>query len=322
MLLNSKDSVLKVHLGLLFVSFVFGVNSVTAKYAMREIAPMALVLIRIASSAVILFVIHKIFIKEKIQSAKDYLWFALFSIFGIVINQVLFLKGLSLTTAINATVLVTTIPVVTIVIAIILGKEPASVRRVLGSIISFAGVIMLMGSEKIDLNDNYFIGNILVFINAVSFGIYLVISKNILKRYHPATVTSWVFIFGAVGVFPIGIKEVVNLPYGEVSLTAWLCAAFLIIFSSVIVYYINNWALQRTSSSTVAVYIYIQPIVATIISTLTLGETLTLNTVISAALIFAGVFIVSLKMREEMMQEAASSKELDLFRESVAMKED
>ncbi len=318
---DSKDSTLRVHLGLLFVSFIFGANSVTAKIAMREISPMALVLIRVSTSAVILFIIHRIFIKEKIQQSRDYWSFALFSIFGIVINQVLFLKGLSMTTAINATVLVTTIPVVTIVIAILLRKEPASLRKILGSVISFIGVVMLLGSEKIDLHDDFFMGNILVFINAVSFGIYLVISKNILRRYHPSTVTSWVFIFGAIGVFPFGIKDVANLSYAEVSMTAWLCAAFLIIFSSVIVYYINNWALQRTSSSTVAVYIYVQPVVATIISTLTLGETLTLNTAVSAAVIFAGVFIVSLKMREELKAEAAS-KEMDLFKGSIALKED
>lgn len=103
-------------------------------------------------------------------------------------------------------------------------------------------------------------------------------------------------------------------------MTAWLCVAFLILFASVAVYYINNWALQRTSSSMVAVYIYIQPVVATAISTAVLNETLTMNAVLSALLIFTGVFIVSLKMRDEMKKESAG--EMDLFKESVALKED
>ncbi len=318
--MNSSPT-LRIHLSLLFVSAVFGINSVTAKIALKEIDAMALVCLRISTAAVILYALQRIFIKERIQSAKDYLLLAFYSIFGIIINQTLFLKGLALTTAINATVLVTTIPVVTIVIALIMGREKKSFRKIFGSLLSFVGVIMLIGAEKIDLNDQFFVGNLLVFINAVSFGVYLVISKNILKRYHPATVTTWTFIFGAVGVMPFGIQQAFELPYAEISATAWYCVAFLILFSSVIVYYINSWALQRTTSSTVAVYIYVQPIVATFISTWMLGETLTLHTVLSALLIFAGVFIVSLKMREEIKADAAS-KELDLVRESMALKED
>lgn len=317
----NKSSTFRIHLALLFVSAVFGVNSVTAKIALKEIDPMALVCIRISIAAIILYVLQVLFIKERIRSAKDYLQLAFFSVFGIIINQTLFLKGLALTTAINATVLVTTIPVVTIVIALILGREKKSFRKIFGSILSFVGVILLLGAEKIDLNDQFFVGNLLVFINAVSFGIYLVIAKDILKRYHPATVTTWTFIFGAIGVMPFGMNQALQLSYSGVSTTAWLCVAFLILFSSVIVYYINSWALQRTTSSTVAVYIYVQPIVATIISTMTIGETLTWPTVFAALLIFAGVFIVSLKMKEELKAEAAS-KEMDLVRESMALKED
>lgn len=317
----NSSSTLRIHLALLFVSAVFGINSVTSKIALKEIDPMALVCIRIFIAAVILFALHRIFIKERIQSFRDYIKLAFFSIFGIIINQTLFLKGLSLTTAINATVLVTTIPVVTIVIALIMGREKASFRKIFGSLLSFVGVILLLGTERIDLNNQFFVGNVLVFVNAVSFGVYLVISKDILKRYHPATVTTWTFIFGALGVMPFGLEPAIHLPYAEISTTVWLCVAFLILFSSVIVYYINSWALQRTTSSTVAVYIYVQPIVATIVSTWTLGEKLTGPTVFAALLIFAGVFIVSLKMREE-LKAGPASKELDLVRESMALKED
>lgn len=317
----NTSSTLRIHLALLFVSAVFGVNSVTAKIALKEIDPMALVCIRITTAAVILYVLQTLFIKERIRSAKDYLKLAYFSVFGIVINQTLFLKGLSLTTAINATVLVTTIPVVTIVIALIMGREKKSFRKITGSILSFIGVLLLLGTERIDLNNQFFVGNLLVFINAVSFGVYLVIAKDILKRYHPATVTTWTFIFGAIGVMPFGITQAIHLPYADISTTAWLCVTFLILFSSVIVYYINSWALQRTTSSTVAGYIYVQPVVATVISTMILGESLTWATVFASLLIFAGVFIVSLKMREELKEEAAS-KEMDLVKESMALKED
>lgn len=230
----------------------------------------------------------------------------------------LFLKGLSLTTAINATVLVTAIPVVTILIAIMMRKEKASFRKIIGSVLSFIGILVLLGSERIDFADQYFLGNLLVFLNGVSFAIYLVISKDILKRYKPATVVTWNFIFGTVGVLPFGWNETLALNPGEISAVAWWCIAFLILFASVLVYYINGWALQRTTPSTVAAYIYIQPLIATIISVTWLGETLKVSTVIAAALIFGGVFLVSLKMREELRND----RELDLIKESVALKEE
>ncbi len=318
--MNSKSSpTWLVHGALFVVSLIFGINSVTAKIAMKEIDPMALVFIRIVSAAIILFILQKFFIREKIQSARDYFLLAFFSLFGITINQVLFLKGLALTTAINATILVTTIPVATIAVALILRKEAASVRKILGTILSFVGVFFLLGTERIDFRNDYFVGNLFVFLNAVSFGIYLVISRNLLRRYHPATVTAWTFIFGAIGVFPFGIQQVMATDFFSISPAGWWCITFLIIFSSVIVYYINNWALQRTSSSTVAVYIYVQPIIATLISTLMMGEDLRWQTVFASLLIFAGVFIVSLKMREELN---STKKEKDLFIESAAMRED
>ncbi|HMW32349.1 MAG TPA: DMT family transporter [bacterium] len=312
-----------VHLALFFVSLVFGVNAVTSKYAMREIHPMALVFIRIVSAAAILYIIQRLWIKEKIQTRRDYFLLAGYSIVGIAINQVLFLKGLALTTAINATVLITTMPAATIGIAILLRKEPPSFRKIIGSMISFSGVILLLGSERIDFSNDYFVGNLLVFLNGISYSFYLVISRDLLKRYHPSTVTTWIFVFGAVGVFPFGIGEISRLDWASVSLTAWACVAFLIIFSSVIVYFINNWALRKTSSSVVAVYIYVQPIVAALISTQMMGETLRMETVIAALLIFGGVFIVTLKMREEMKKEKSNAnKEIDLVKESMIMKED
>ncbi|MBX7150199.1 DMT family transporter [bacterium] len=308
----------KIHLALFTVSLIFGINSVSSKFVLREINPHALVVIRISSAALLLAVLHRLLIKEKIQTARDYFLLAWYSIFGIVINQTLFLKGLSMTTAINATVLVTAIPVVTILIAIIMRKEKASFRKISGSILSFIGILVLLGSERIDFANHYFLGNLLVFLNGVSFAIYLVISKDILKRYKPATVVTWNFIFGTVGVLPFGLSETLSLNIGQISAMIWWCVVFLILFASVLVYYINGWALQYTTPSTVAAYIYIQPLIATIISVTWLGETLKGSTVIAAILIFAGVFLVSMKIREELRND----RELDLIKESAALKEE
>ena len=312
--MNRKS--LLIHGALLFVSAVFGANSVTAKIALQEITPFALVTLRVVSAAVILFVLHRLFVREKIKSTTDFFRLAMYSVFGIIINQILFLKGLSMTTPINATILVTTIPVVTILVAMLMGREKPSTRKLSGALISFAGVITLIGWGGIDFKDTYFVGNLLVFINAVSFSIFLVLSKPILARYSPSTVTTWIFVFGSLGVLPVGWKELQNTDWVSISAIAWACVAFLILFSSVIVYYINNWALQRTQSSTVAAYIYIQPLVASAFSTYALEEPITARKIIASLLIFGGVILVSIRRKN------AKPVDMDFVKESLILKED
>ncbi len=309
--------VLKIHLALISVSTIFGVNTVTSKIALKEIDPYALVFFRIVIASILLYIVHYFMVKEKIRSAGDYFRLMGYSVFGIVINQTLFLKGLALTTAINAAVLVTSIPVITILIAMSLRKEKASVWKVTGSAISLSGVLLLFGVDRIDFSNQYFVGNLLIFINGASYALYLVITKDILKRYHPLTVTTWTFIFGSVGVFPFTIAPASETVFGNISLEAYLCIAFLIIFASVIVYYINSWALQHTTSSMVAMYIYIQPVVATIVSILLLDEPIHWGTITAGVMIFAGVFLVG-KMAQR--ESSAEKKQETCFLQDSAMR--
>lgn len=318
MRMNRPD--VRVHLALISVSTIFGINAVTSKVALREIDSFALVFFRISIAAGILYLAHRWLIKEKIHSSADYFRLMLYSIFGIVINQTLFLKGLALTTAVNAAILVTSIPVLTILIAIGLGRERFGWMKIIGSLISLAGVVLLFGTERIDFQNVYFVGNLLVFINGASYAVYLVISKDILKRYHPLTVTTWTFIFGSIGVFPFTIGPASETDYFSISLTAYVCIAFLIFFASVIVYFINSWALQRTTSSMVAMYIYIQPLIAMIISAIWLEEPVYPGTILASILIFAGVLIVSRMTQKESMKE--KNKRDHYVRDSVLRLED
>jgi drug/metabolite transporter (DMT)-like permease len=315
-----NKTTVKIHLALITVSTIFGVNTVTSKIALREINPYALVFFRVSIAAVLLYIVHRFLVKEIIQSASDYIKLAWFSVFGIVINQTLFLKGLALTTAINAAVLVTSIPVITILIAMFLKKEKTSLWKIVGAVISLSGVLFLFGVDRIDFSNQYFVGNLLIFINGTSYALYLVITKDILKRYNPLTVTTWTFIFGSVGVFPFTIHTASETAFGEISIAAYLCIAFLILFASVIVYYINSWALQHTTSSMVAMYIYIQPVIATVVSIFLLDEPIQWGTLISAVMIFSGVFLVGKMTQREKLSE--KEKESGYLQDSAMRLED
>lgn len=280
-------------IALLTVSVIFGANYVIAKIALSEISPLALVGIRVFFAALILTILHRVFVKESITEKRDFLLLGLYALLGVVINQICFLYGLSLTTAINASIIITTIPVITVVVAVMISQERFSLRRGLGIATALAGTLIIMRIEEIDFSDRYFVGNLFVFINCCAYGSYLVFAKKLLNKYHPSTVITWVFTFGVLGVMPFGVPALAETDFSAVSFGVWLCVGYVILMPSVVSYWMNMWALKRVDSSVVAIYVYVQPVVAVFLSITFLDETLTLRAVVSALIIFLGVFWVS-----------------------------
>src|SRR5262249_42478548 len=144
---------------------------------------------------------------------------------GVTFNQLLFLTGLQYTTATNATVLGTTIPVWTLAIAIVLRREPANVLRIVGVALALAGALYLVGAERFTLAGR---GNILILCNALSYALFLVLARDITKRYPARTVMAWCFLFGSLGVSVVGAPAVAHLSLAKVSTRTWLWLAFII----------------------------------------------------------------------------------------------
>jgi drug/metabolite transporter (DMT)-like permease len=294
------------HVALIMVQVMFGTWPIFGKIALRALPPTALVAFRVAGAAIAFLILQKMLGNVRIAGRKDYARLVLYSLLGVVLNQFLFVKGLSYTTVIDATLLGTTIPVFTLLVCLLLGLDRLSWRRIFGILLAAAGVIYLVDPMRADFSSNTTIGNILIVLNSLSYGAYIAISKDMLKRYGALAVITWIFIFGTVFTLPVGAWSMAGSSSAQnAGVLTWLVVLYIILVPTVGCYYLNAWALARVEPSTVAVYIYLQPLIAFVLAPLILSEPINSRVWVAAALIFAGVAIVSRRTRSVAIEEVA-----------------
>ena len=282
-----------VHLAMIAVQFFFASLTVVAKFVLPSISPAGIVFFRVAGSAVVFGAIQRRFVRERITDRRDLATIVGLALLGVVMNQLLFLEGVKRTTAINTNILVTTVPAFTLAIALVLGRERATWPKIGGIILAAAGAIYLIGPDRIRLDPTTAFGNALVACNTASYGAYLVLSKRMLERYHPLTVVTHVFLFGAVIVTPIGLIALRHVDLTALPGGALAGLAYIVVFASAIAYFLSMWALQHTASSLVAMYVYLQPVMTVLAAPLILGERLTVRAGVAALVIFGGLALAT-----------------------------
>lgn len=280
-------------LALLIVQIVFAVHYLAAKTVVESVPPRAWALIRVAVAAAILLVLSRIRHPQVRIARADLGRLALFALFGVVINQICFAEGIHRTTPSHSSLINTLIPVSTFLFALILRTETLSLRKGAGMLIAFAGVLVLLRVQQFSLSERWVRGDLLTLVNACSFGLFLAISRDLVRRYPPLTVTAFIMAFGALGISIVGLRDVVALDFSVLSGTTIGIMVWIVLFATVLNYALNNYALSRVESSTVALFIYLQPLLATALSVMLGRETLSLRFVFSAALVFLGVFLVA-----------------------------
>jgi drug/metabolite transporter (DMT)-like permease len=281
------------HLALIAVQVLFATWPIVGKLALHSVPSVALVGFRVAGAAIVLLTIGAVTGRlQKIRRA-DWPLLIASSLLGLVLNQLLFTKGLSLTTAINATLLTTTIPVFTLLVGVFLGTDRATLRRLVGIALAAGGVLYLIGPGRAQFSSATHAGDLLVVANSLCYGAYIAVSKNLMKRYNALSVITWIFVVGCVVTVPAAAISLSTFPVAAISWRVWLAILYIIVFPTAGAYYLNGWALARVTPSTVAVYIYLQPIISFAVAPMILGESLTYQTVIASLLIFAGVLVVT-----------------------------
>lgn len=281
------------HLALLAVQILFGIWPIFGKVVLRSMSPTSLVAVRITGAALALALLQRHLTPLLRMPVKDIVLLTACSLLGIVGNQFLFVKGLSLTTVINAEILSTTIPVYALTISILLRYERWSVKSVGGMLIAAAGVIYLINPTRADLTTQTTTGNILILINSFLYAIFIVISKSLYERYGALNVITWIFVVGSLITIPVGIYSLQQENLSAIDANVWIALAFIILLPTVGAYYLNAYALTRVSPSTVAIYIYLQPLMAFGFAPLLLGEQWNYRTIVAALLIFIGVALVT-----------------------------
>ena len=289
---TSHRDPLLAHAALLGVSLSFGVNYVVAKWALREISPVAMVVIRQWGTVAILgtvLLFHRRSDAPKLQP-REFGELLVYSLLGIGLNMWCFLEGLSRSSATNAAIMLVSIPVLTLAFAIMLGRERATARGIAGIATGLAGaLILILPRGGLALSAEAFTGNVFLFAGAASYSLYLVLSKSILARHDALVVVTWLFTLGGIVTLPFGVSSVYELTQTGLSPGGWASIIYIVIGATAVPYLLNTWALARVQSSIVAVYILVQPIVAAIMGRMFLGETLAPHAALAGALIVGGV---------------------------------
>jgi drug/metabolite transporter (DMT)-like permease len=216
----------------------------------------------------------------------------IFALLGVIINQGSFLVGLHYTTSTNAAILNTMIPVFTLLIVTLRGQEKATFKRILGFLSAFAGVLILRRIEDFTLSDETLIGDLFMLVNCFSFALFLTYSKNFVMKHDRVWTTAWMFLYGSVGLSLVATPDYLTFQMPEMTTVLWSSAAFAVIGGTLLTYFLNNWTLAHAESSHVALFIYIQPVIASVLAWAYMDVPITLRMVLSSLLIFAGVLLV------------------------------
>ncbi|HYO62752.1 MAG TPA: DMT family transporter [Pyrinomonadaceae bacterium] len=299
------------HLALVAVQLMFGTWPIFGKIALRTLPSTGIVAVRVAGGALAFALLQRLTRHVPIRQRSDYALLFLYSLLGVVVNQLLFTKGLALSTAVNATLIGTAIPVFTLLVSILLGRERASLGKALGMTLAAAGVVFLVNPFEADLSGGRAVGNLLIVANTLCYGAYIAVSQDIIKRYGALTVIAWLFGLGSIVAVPFGAVQMFAAPPADLTWQVWLVMVYIVLVPTVGAYYLNAWALARVSPSTVAVYIYLQPLIASTLAPLVLGDEERWNwrTAAAAALIFAGVAVVTLGARGPAADEVSERPE-------------
>ena len=278
----------RVHLALLFVQLTFAALPVTAKLVFETVSPYALAWIRVLGGALFFGALLRWRGAPSIPRG-DLLRLAGCGLLGMAANQLLYLAGLERTTATNASVLITTIPIFTLLLAVLSGQHRLRRGEVLGVAVAFAGVLSLVGVERAELGASI-VGDTMIVLNCLSYAAFLVLARPLSRRYGSLAVVAGGFAAATVVVAPFGAPALPSL--AAATWFTWLLIAYVVAIPTIANHLINTWALREASSSQVAIYIYLQPVVGAALAVAVLGESLDGRSVVSILAVLAGVSLV------------------------------
>lgn len=300
------------HSVMLIVNIFFGINmSISKDLLGGVISPMGLNAMRFLFGTVIFWLCSS-FISEKV-SKKDLGILFLGSILGLLCNQILFIQGLSKTSPIDASIISTSLPIVTMIFAALIIREPITWVKALGVLIGASGAAFLVYSAEQEVTGaSSLVGDLLCFGSSISFALFLVVTKGVSQKYNPITTMKWMFLFAALIFLPFSFTNISSVHFSELSQKNWLSLSFVLVCATFIPYLLIPIGQKFLRPTTVAMYNYIQPVVATLLAVYVGQDNFTFTKGIAAALVFTGVFVVT---------RSKSRADLELEKQKIASKQ-
>lgn len=290
--------VLSPLVALLIVQVLFGLLPVAGAAALKTLTPAAMIGVRTLAATPLLFAWAAHSHRDLRIGRADVLRLAGLAFLGVSVNQLLFAEGVRRAGPVHAAVLVVCIPALTLLVAVLLRLERATVPRVVGIGIAVLGMAGVVRIERLDVSSDSAIGDLCLLGNALAYAIYLVLVRRVVARVPASTVTAWVFLFGALGALPWTLPGMIATDWSGVGWGTWAIVGFIILGPTCGAYALNAYALRTVDASLVAVFIALQPFIGALAAWTLLGAEITLRTVLSGLLLVAGVLVASRPVRE------------------------
>ncbi len=250
-------------------------------------------MLRVLGATILFWILGLFITKQKVEKS-DFFRIFLAALFGVCLNMLAFFKGLSMTSPISASVIMVTSPIIVLLLSAIILKESITLIKVLGILIGLVGAIILIRyGQSIIPGDQPFYGNLLILVNATSYGLYLIIVKKLTKKYDSVTLIKWLYLFGLILVIPFGFSEVQEIQWQYIPTTIYFNIAFVILFTTFFAYLFNLYALTQLKPTTLSAFIYLQPLIASAYALTTQKDSLNAVKIVAAILIFTGVYLVT-----------------------------
>ncbi|MCY4216061.1 MAG: DMT family transporter [Flavobacteriaceae bacterium] len=278
-------------------TLIYGINHTVAKEVMPHyVGGFGFIFLRIAG-ATLLFWIVSLFISAPKIEKKDFPILLIGSVFGMGVNMLSFFKGLEFSTPINSGIIVTTTPIIVVLLSTLYLKEQLKAFKLIGLSLGLLGAILLLvTTEEASLiynAPNIPLGNLLLIGNALTFGIYLVIITPLTRKYHTITLMKWMFLFGFFLTLPFTYGEFSEIQWIGMPFDAYWRIGFVVLGTTFLVYLLNVYALKILSPTVVSSLVYVQPVIAISFALLTGNDHLNLTKVVSFLLVIVGVYLVS-----------------------------
>lgn len=294
---EEKESNLGAYAALVGVQAAFGTFPVVGKAVLAVIPSVALVGFRVGIAGVLLLVIQRLRGRSmQLTCRGDYWRLAGFSLLAVTANQLLFVKGLSLTRASNTSLLAVTIPIFAMIAGAILGTERLRAVKTAGIVLAAIGVVLLLDPRNASFSSETTLGDLLIILNSLSYGLYVATSKDIVMRNGAMRSIAWIFLFAALVCVPLGAYSLSSVDIQAVRPIIWVAVLHIAVVATAVPYFLNAWALSRVDPSTVAVFVYLQPVIGFLMAVVFLGEQIGPNFILATILIFAGVFLVTRRL--------------------------
>lgn len=297
--MNKKQS---AHLALLFTNLFFAINLSAVKHLTNAhlAGPFGINVVRVGVSVLLLWSLFLFKPSGVAIKKEDRGRLLLCAITGIAVNQLLFLKGLSLTYSIHASLLMLITPILIVFIAAWVLKERTGILKIAGLLLGIAGaMVLILSKDNSGTGSDILSGDILIIINAISYTIYFILVKPLMLKYNPVVIIRWIFTIGLFLILPFGFTEFIQILWAKYTAVDFTAMALVTITGTFLAYLFNVYGIKILGSSAAGFYIYTQPVFAALIAKLFLHEQLTLYKIIAAALIFCGVYLVNKQVKRD-----------------------